>query len=366
MPIPDHIKFDEGQRRGEGADALVQTAKWARRTLKIVMIVLLVGYCFSNYTVLDSNEQAFVLRFGKLSGDKVKKPGRSYWAAPKPFSEVVRIRAEKSHTVHTGFWFNIPPGSNPATDPAQPQFETGADDYLLTGDYNIVHAKWAITYVIDNPVAYHFDYNAPEKLVESILRNAAIKETASYGIDNVLYSGSEELRQRVERRVRKELTDAQVGIDVTGEQLSVFYHQKQVPRQVLEAFSNVTGAEQEHSQAVNKAEADARQIVQEAEGEAAAIIAEAQAYREQIVAETKADADYFSAILDSYRTSRGTLLITLFQQTLEQMVGHARDVYLVHPDQEVRLMTNRPATAPPPPPGAGPPPGAEGDDGHGH
>jgi modulator of FtsH protease HflK len=362
MPIPEHIKFDEGQRRGEGADALVQTAKWARRMLKIVMILLCIGYCFSNYIVLDSNEQAFVLRFGALSGDKVKKPGRSYLAAPKPFSQVVRIRAEKAHTVHTGFWYNIPPNSNP-TDPAQPQFETGVDDYLLTGDYNIVHAKWALTYVIDDPVAYHFDYMSPNELVEAVLRNAVIKETAAIGIDNVLYSGSEELRRRVERRVRQELQASQVGIAVTsGDQLNVFYHQKQVPRQVLTAFSNVTGAEQEYSQAVNRAEADARQIVQEAEGEAAAILAEAAAYREQTVAETKADADYFSAILESYRASRGTLLITLFQQTLEQMVGNARDVYLVHPGQEIRLLTNRPATAPRPPPGAEPP---EGED-HGH
>jgi membrane protease subunit HflK len=362
MPIPDHIKFDEGQRRGEGADALVQTAKWARRMLKIVMILLFVVYCFSNYIVLDSNEQAFVLRFGKLSGDQVKTPGRSYWAAPKPFSQVVRIRAEKAHTVHTAFWFNVPPGTDPAVDPAQPQFETGADDYLLTGDYNIVHAKWALTYTIDSPVAYHFDYEDPERLVEGILRNAVLKETASFSIDNVLYSGSEELRQRVERRVRQDLHAANLGIAVSGDQLNVFYHQKQVPRQVLTAFSNVTGAEQEYSQAANKAEASARQIVQEAEGEAAAIRAEALAYREQIVAETKADADYFSAILESYRSSRGTLLITLFQQTLEQMVGNARDVYLVHPDQEVRVLTNRPATAPPPPPGSE----QSTDDEHGH
>jgi membrane protease subunit HflK len=353
MPIPDHIKFDEGQRRGEGADALMQTATWARRTLKVVMIILFVGYCFSNYIVLESNEQAFVLRFGALSGDKVKKPGRSYWAAPKPFSQVVRIRAEKAHTVHTGFWYNIPPGSNPATDPAQPQFETGSDDYLLTGDYNIVHAKWALTYVIEDPVAYHFDYMKPDGLVESVLRNAVLKETAAISIDNVLYSGSEALRRRVERRVRLELEAAKVGIATTSnDQLTVFYHQKQVPRQVLDAFSQVTGAEQEYSQAVNRAEADARQIVQGAEGEAAAILAEGDAYREQTVAETQADADYFSAILESYRASRGTLLITLFQQTLEQMVGNARDIYFVHPGQEIRLLTNRPAEGPRRPPGA--------------
>ncbi|MFT5128678.1 MAG: membrane protease subunit HflK [Rhodothermales bacterium] len=362
MPIPEHIKFDDGKRRGEGADALVQTATWARRMLKIVMILLCVGYCFSNYIVLDSNEQAFVLRFGALSGDKVKKPGRSYWAAPKPFSQVVRIRAEKAHTVHTGFWYNLPPNTDPATSPPQPQFETGADDYLLTGDYNIVHAKWALTYIIEDPVAYHFDYNDPDNLVEAVLRNAVIKETAAIAIDNVLYSGSEELRRRVERRVRQELKTAGIGIAVTSDdQLNVFYHQKQVPRQVLEAFSDVTGAEQDYSQAVNRAEADARQIVQGAQGEAAAILAEAAAYREQTVAETQADADYFSAILESYRSSRGTLLITLFQQTLAQMVGNARDVYFVHPGQEIRLLTNRPARSPRPPPGSEP----EGEE-HGH
>ena len=309
------------------------------------MVVLCVTYLFSNFVVLNSDEQAFVLRFGKLVGetrtDQVKKPGRSYFVLPKPISEVVHTPTGKARVVSTSFWYNetIFEESQQSTSFENPLIP-GIDGYLLTGDGNIIHARWSLSFMIKDPVQYHHSYLEPETLIRHILSNIVLKETASVAIADAVYYGSERLREHVEKRVKQALDRQNVGL-ATDSTLKVFYDQREVPRGVVQAFTGVIEAEQELSKKSNEAKVDAERIIQNAHGESVRIKSEAMAYSRQTIASTKADADYFTSVLPKYRLAPRTLFFSLYQETLGDILANAKDVYLVNDDQEIRVLTNR-------------------------
>lgn len=345
MPIPD-IQFDANRTRGQGQEAVVRTARLAQRILMLAMLAIAVGYAFSNYTVLEANEQAFIVQFGKVRGDALS-PGRGYYALPRPFASVVRVSTDRSRTVRAQFWYegDASPGAM-----APETLRTAQDRYLLTGDYNVVHARWNATFVIADLKRFYFGFSEgqAEQLISNSLANTVVKETAAISIEQAISRGSENLRLAVESSLKRKLAQLDTGVDVTS--LRVYYEQREVPRQVVSSFREVIQAENDYSSTLSTAHAAARKMDQQAHGHAAQILAEAESYAKQTLAGIEADAEYFQKLLPTFRSSRSTLLVTMFQETLAQMIANAKDVYYVLPNQQVRLKLNR---VPSPEPGSG-------------
>ena len=65
--------------------------------LKVIMIVLVVLFLDSGFRTVGSDEQALVLRFGKIRGvgdQRVLGPGL-HWVFPYPIDTIVKIPVEK-------------------------------------------------------------------------------------------------------------------------------------------------------------------------------------------------------------------------------------------------------------------------------
>ena len=76
--------------------------------LKGIIVVLLIVFAFSGIFQVQQDEQALLLRFGKIQGpveDPVLKPGIKF-AFPEPINEVIRIpvKRELSIPIDT-FWY---------------------------------------------------------------------------------------------------------------------------------------------------------------------------------------------------------------------------------------------------------------------
>jgi regulator of protease activity HflC (stomatin/prohibitin superfamily) len=184
--------------------------------LKVIMIVLVVAFLASGFETVDSDEQALVLRFGKIRGVGEKRllgPG-AHWIFPYPIDEIVKIPVETQvNLAIDSFWYfqtsqeklsgvdrKVPLDSplNPLRDgycitrsekaseaaiAAQKRDDTilraewdifyqdgklGAElkDFYVGrdpkqphadydgSDYNIVHTKWQLTYQIDDPECF--------------------------------------------------------------------------------------------------------------------------------------------------------------------------------------------------------------------
>lgn len=339
---------------GEGAQALVKTLRLGFSLLQVLLLLMLLVYAFSGFFILDENEEAIILRFGAVVGEgetAVRTSGQGHWAFPKPMDRVIRIPTSKSRTIISNHFWHQEQAASLMTDPDRPEQlpEPGPDEagmvpltdgYLLTADTNILHTKWQVNYLVDNPVAFYKNYEDPEAVIKATLENIVLKEVAALPIELALYQGSE-LRERIAtdlniavfEKLEREIDRLDVGVDITN----VNYVDKRPPRSTLAAFRKVTNADQEADKLKNDARAYANEILQGADGSRQRLIAEAQAYKSRFQASLEADADYVDVIKEKYDETGPAILLGLYTDALQNVVQRAEQQYIVHPNQEVRL-----------------------------
>jgi len=341
---------------GEGARSLLHTLRLGFFALRGVMLLLLVAYFFSGFFYVKPHEQAFILRFGAVVGEpgrQVIESGKLSWAWPKPIDRVVRVPVQESRRVSSHFhWYGdsqrsaLSPANQhqPAAD-GQTSIAPGSQGYLLTGDTNIVHSKWDLVFKIDDPIIWHTRYERPEMAARKALESAVLQEYSASTVDTIFYRG-DDLRQGVKRRMIKLAEAWELGILVED----VHFVDRSPPRSVMSAFAQVTQAEQEKSQRLNEALGYRNRVLQEAQGEKSRMVAEAEGYRSKITATIVGDAARFQDILGKHREHGNSVLLTLYVDTLTQVLDSVETIYVVHQagrgGQELRLLLGPEARKP--------------------
>jgi membrane protease subunit HflK len=97
---------------GGGLDAASRSLFEALRVsfiiLKVIMIVLVVLFLASGFKTVGPDEQALVLRFGKIRGigdQRIRGPGL-HWVFPYPIDTIVKIPVEKRVNLPiNSFWY---------------------------------------------------------------------------------------------------------------------------------------------------------------------------------------------------------------------------------------------------------------------
>ncbi len=190
--------------------------------LKVIMIILVIAFLASGFETVASDEQALVLRFGKIRGvgeGRLLGPG-PHWIFPYPIDEIIKIPVERKVNLPIdSFWYfqteqeklsnqkrpvrpDLPldpkkdgycitrsewrpetPGAADVNDQAEPvirgqlrihynrgdinvkvenvQVDNG-QGISAGNDYNIVHSKWQLTYQIDDPERFFKNISVDE------------------------------------------------------------------------------------------------------------------------------------------------------------------------------------------------------------
>lgn len=249
--------------------------------LKIIMIVLVVAFLASGFETVGSDEQAIVLRFGRIRGigeQRLLGPG-PHWILPYPIDEIIKIPVErKVNLAINSFWYFLSKEDMLAEKPRpvrpdQP-LNPLRDGYCLTrsekrtgpgsitpaanagapspsdgSDYNIAHTKWQLTYQIDDPEQFfrnvnvadvrpgdvYFDVitgdNGVKPLLENMFEDAVVTTMVNYTIEEAI-SSSERIPNDVKRLLQDKLDKIESGIKVVSVQLT----KSEPPRQVQPAF----------------------------------------------------------------------------------------------------------------------------------
>ncbi len=249
--------------------------------LKVIMIILVVAFLASGFETVGSDEQAIVLRFGKIRGigeERLLGPG-PHWILPYPIDEIIKIPVErKVNLAINSFWYFLSKEDMLAEKPRpvrpdQPlnpirdgycltrsEKRTGAEDDMSAGregapsnsdgsDYNIAHTKWQLTYQIDDPAQFfrnvnvadvrpgdvYFDVitgdNGVKPLLENMFEDAVVTTMVNYTIEEAI-SSSERIPRDVKRLLQDKLDKIGSGIKVVSVQLT----KSEPPRQVEMAF----------------------------------------------------------------------------------------------------------------------------------
>jgi len=219
-------------------------------------------------------EQGIVTTFGSYS--RTLQPGLNF-TVPWPFqnvevTDVTSIRSEK-----------IPNGAG--------------EKLILTGDQNLVDLSYIVRWNINDLKLYKFQLAEPDETLREVAEAAMRASVAEQGLDNVLSgAGRAEIEQRVHTRMQGILDAYRSGMLVQGVEID----KTDPPERVVEAFKDVSAAQQDADADLNRAEA----------------------YSQQLLARAQGDAAEFDKIYEEYRMAPEVTRRRLYYETMESVLSN--------------------------------------------
>jgi regulator of protease activity HflC (stomatin/prohibitin superfamily) len=359
--------------------------------LKVAMVAALGAYALSGTFSVGSNEVAVRLRFGDYvgpPGERVLERG-TYLAAPFPIEQVIKVDTRPTTlALDKEFWYEVGVDDRGMTreqmrlSRARP-LDPVRDGSLVTGDLNIAHARWTVTYRVTDPVAYVTsvgDTILAERLVRSAMQQGIVQAMAQHPADDLLKGVvNREVATGIAQRT---LTDMATGLTI--DQLTL--DKVSAPLSVVGSFDAVTTAETDRTQRILAAQQDRARILGETAGEGseklvavldrferaaeagtpeevataereidlvlgdlevegvsiggdvAQVVNAAKTYRTQVVERVKGDRETFERLLPQYEKNPRIILSRLWEDARERILtGDVETFYTVPGQLELQL-----------------------------
>jgi len=333
-PAPPCAGTDEAS-----SQALSEALRSSFQIVKVLMVGLVVLFLCSGVFVVEPNELAVVLRFGRPRTTDLLRPGW-HWALPYPIDEKVRIAIGKSHAVSstTGWHATTPELEAQNQEPPERGYlSPETDGYTLTADGNIIHVRATLKYRIDNPIRYTFGFTNVTAILTNVVNNAIFWASARSTAEAALYKDKTAFRDLVRARVQQKIDDLELGI--TLEPIEV---ETKAPVDVRKAFEAVNAAEQELSKTISEAKGYRDQITRTAVGEAEAVLSRGLTASNRMVLAVAADADAFTKQLPYYQENPRLFERRLLTATMLRVLTNA-NVKFSFPEHydELRLQLSR-------------------------
>jgi modulator of FtsH protease HflK len=259
----------------------------------VALGILAVVWLFSAIYVVDEQEQAVVLRFGKYY--ETVGPGLNIYFPPidRKFQEnVTRERAYSKQ------------------------------GQMLTEDENIIEVPLTVQYKISNLQDFVLNVDQPEISLQHATDSAVRHVVGSTAMDQVLTEGRELMASEVRERLQRFLDNYRTGINVT----QVNIQSAAAPREVQEAFDDVIRAREDEQREKNQAETYANGVVPEARGQAQRLIEDASGYRDEVVSRAQGEADRFTALVTEYRKAPEVTRERLYLDTMQELMTNTSKV----------------------------------------
>jgi membrane protease subunit HflK len=310
------------------AHAILAALRSSIRILRWGMLVLVLIYLCSGITVIKPNERGLVLRFGRAL-PKSAPPGLLL-ALPPPIDEVVMLPAKSVQEVVLDAWT---PNDNSWGDSLHP----ARDPYTITGDVNIIRARFSVRFQVADPVTYEFGASDRESLRNAICYQSACRVLAGMSVDDVLTTRRDFIGQESMRLAQAELDRLGLGIQL----LAFETREINPPAPVLPAFQDVVSAKVEAKTLVEPARSRHASLIPEANAEAYRIQQEAQSYAQGRTAKAQGEVTAFLALLREYRAKPITVHTRLYAEMIEEVLPKLRVSTVVPSDRgEVRILVS--------------------------
>ncbi len=280
--------FGSGPGGGSGGDAALN-----RAIAGLIVLVLASLWLYAGINVLDAQERAVVLRFGRFH--EVLEPGFNW--NPKWVDQVypVNVTAERQYN------------------------STGQ---MLTQDENIVELPIAVQYNIADIKAFVLNVNNPENSLHQATDSALRHVVGSSQLDQVLSEGRGQIGTDVRSKLQSYLDNYGTGIEV----VKVTIQGAKPPDEVKAAFDDVIKAKEDEERLKNEASAYAFSVVPEARGRAQRAFEEAAAYRGKVVAEAQGEAQRFEKLLGQYEKAPEVTRERLYLDAVQRVMSSSSKV----------------------------------------
>lgn len=318
------------QELDPAGQALAEALRICFRILKVVMLAIVVIFIISGFYKVEQNEQAIVLRFGKVigTGPSAILTAGWHWKWPEPINEVIKIPSlEELDLEVDDFWYYQTEQEKMGLRPGYPgpTLQFVRDGYNLTAsasdatfslnnnqegaggpltDYNLVHSRWLIKYSITEPIAFvenlwdgsETGWRQVEFFLRNLLAEAVIITCANRDIDWIVWKAPRQFSDDVQLRLSQRLNELNVGITATLDLVD-----KTPPRQVEPAFNMATSARSQKKTQITTANTAKVDILSTADSEAQIQIGNAEARRTSLVEAARSDEQYLEKVVQGIR-----------------------------------------------------------------
>ncbi|UVE17550.1 FtsH protease activity modulator HflK [Pseudomonas sp. LS44] len=244
-------------------------------------------WLYSAIYVVNEQEQAVVLRFGKYY--KTAGPGLNFYFPPIDKKYQENVTRERAYS---------------------------KQGQMLTEDENIIEVPLTVQYKISNLQDFVLNVDQPELSLQQATDSAVRHVVGSTAMDQVLTQGRELMASEVKDRLQSFMDTYRTGITVT----QVNLQSAAAPREVQEAFDDVIRAREDEQREKNQAESYANGVVPEARGQAQRLLEDASGYRDEVISRATGEADRFSKLLTEYRKAPEVTRERLYLDTMQEMM----------------------------------------------
>jgi membrane protease subunit HflK len=296
--------FGGGKKRGDEGGGPGKSGGFGG-LLGIGLTVLAAVWLYSAVYVVDEQEQAVVLRFGKYY--ETVGPGLNIYFPPIDRKYMENVTRERAYT---------------------------KQGQMLTEDENIVEVPLTVQYKISNLQDFVLNVDQPEVSLQHATDSALRHVVGSTSMDQVLTEGREQMAVDIRERLQRFLDNYRTGITVT----QVNVQSAAAPREVQEAFDDVIRAREDEQRARNQAESYANGVVPEARGQAQRIIEDANGYRDEVIARAKGEADRFTKLVAEYHKAPDVTRQRLYLETMQEVYSNSSKVMVATKDGQNNLL----------------------------
>lgn len=285
--------FGGGKKRGDDGGGSGKSGGGFGGLIGIALVVLAAVWLYSAVYVVDEQEQAVVLRFGKYY--ETVGPGLNIYFPPIDKKYMENVTRERAYS---------------------------KQGQMLTEDENIVEVPLTVQYKISNLQDFVLNVDQPEISLQHATESALRHVVGSTAMDQVLTEGRELMASEIKERLQRFLDTYRTGITVT----QVNVQSAAAPREVQEAFDDVIRAREDEQRSRNQAETYANGVVPEARGQAQRILEDANGYRDETVSRAKGEADRFTKLVAEYRKAPEVTRQRLYLDTMQEVFSNTSKV----------------------------------------
>jgi membrane protease subunit HflK len=263
----------------------------------ILLVLLLVLYVISGIYIVDPQERAVVMRFGKYVHTEGPGP---HWLLPVIESKEIINVEQVSTSDHSGL--------------------------VLTKDGNIVSVGVAVQYRISegnkDVQAFLFNVVNPIRSLNQSTESALRQVVGQSTMDEVLTLKRSEIALAIKEQIIATLKNYHTGIRI----LDVLMQFAKAPDEVRAAFDEVIKASADEERLVNQAIAYENEVLPRAKGSAESLRNEALGYKQETILMAEGNVQRFNLILPQYLKAPKVTQTRLYLDTLEQVLAKTSKV----------------------------------------
>lgn len=281
---------------------MTQVKKVVRIIWIAILIIFVLSFISSGVYRVSEQQNAVVTQFGKVV--KTNTAGLYFKI---PFLQQVEKVDITTHG--TGIGYSIAGnGQNIAN---------GSDGIMITSDFNLLNIDFYLEYKVSDPVAYLFNSDKPEEILENIALSSIRSTVVNYTVDEAMTTAKGQIQADVKADMVRELEKHNVGLAV----VNITIQDSEPPTdEIIQAFKAVETAKQGADTAKNNALKYQNEQIPSAEADADKIVQTAEANKAARIAEAEGQVARFNSMYEEYKNYPLITKKRLFFETMEDVL----------------------------------------------